>query len=66
MTDWIPFSQKMPLQRDRVIVCFWWPEGDDFNMVLEAWPYDFEANDWGRGCLPTKWMPAPEYPEDLP
>ena len=66
MSNWIKCADRKPKMGDHVIICFWWPDGEAYNMVFGSWPCDYELNEWGTGCLPVTWMSAPEYPEDLP
>lgn len=59
-----------PASNLRVIVIFYWPDEDDYNMTLQAWNgWDvayMESNGWGEGTYPVLWMEAPSYPENIP
>ena len=66
MAEWMTFATP-PSRGTRVIVVFYWPQAEDYNMIIKAW-YGWSAEEmadegWGAGTYPVMWMPAPEYPE---
>lgn len=67
MVSWKILPHERPQDGDRVIVCFWWGEMEDYNMMMGSWPlHEILEQDYGKGCLVLQWTEAPDYPEDLP
>ena len=64
---WNTFDTPPP-DHSFLIVVFWWPEGEAYNMCLHTWTNRWdsgvmEADGWGKGTLPVRWMFRPDYPE---
>ena len=67
IVDWKTFDAPPP-KNTHILVVFYWPNGEDYNMCLYywmgAWDADFmESCDWGVGTYPVRWTERPEYPE---
>jgi hypothetical protein len=69
MEHWKTFETP-PKTGTHILVVFYWPNGDSYNMCLYYWEGFWNAalmeqDDWGMGTYPVKWMYRPEYP-DMP
>ena len=69
MEEWKTFETQ-PEIGNHILVVFYWPDADDYNMCMYYWEGFWNAalmekDDWGMGTYPVMWMYRPEYP-DMP
>jgi hypothetical protein len=64
---WIPVSERLPGNRDDVLVCrIWWHETRNpqiawYNEILKEWQI-LESDGWYPCNKVTHWMPLPKLP----